>query len=67
MRAWRLIRASVRRWMSSGSSVGAAAWIVAAAYSLDHAGVVPRDLALWFGTGATALLTPPPPDPGGTT
>lgn len=33
-------------------------------HTSDHAGVVPRDLALWFGTGATALLTPPPP--GGT-
>ncbi|MDQ2873302.1 MAG: nucleoside-diphosphate kinase [Actinomycetota bacterium] len=35
-------------------------------HTSDHAGVVPRDLALWFGPGATALLTPPPPDLGGT-
>jgi nucleoside-diphosphate kinase len=34
-------------------------------HTSDHAGVVPRDLALWFGPGATALL-PPAPDPGGT-
>jgi nucleoside-diphosphate kinase len=33
-------------------------------HTSDHASVVPRDLALWFGTGATALLSPPPP--GGT-
>jgi nucleoside-diphosphate kinase len=35
-------------------------------HTSDHAGVVPRDLALWLGPRATALLTPPPPDPGGT-
>jgi nucleoside-diphosphate kinase len=29
-------------------------------HSSDHAGVVARDLALWFGPGATALLTPIP-------
>jgi nucleoside-diphosphate kinase len=28
-------------------------------HSSDHADVVPRDLALWFGPDAAALLTPP--------
>jgi nucleoside-diphosphate kinase len=34
-------------------------------HTSDHAGVVARDLVLWFGSGATALLTPPP-EPGET-
>jgi nucleoside-diphosphate kinase len=29
-------------------------------HSSDHPGVVARDLALWFGPTAAALLTPPP-------
>jgi nucleoside-diphosphate kinase len=29
-------------------------------HTSDHAGVVARDLDLWFGPGATALLTPRP-------
>jgi nucleoside-diphosphate kinase len=33
-------------------------------HSSDHVGVVARDLAIWFGPGATALLTPSP-DLGG--
>ena len=33
-------------------------------HSSDHAGVVARDLAIWFGPGAAALLTPSL-DPGG--
>lgn len=35
-------------------------------HTSDHADVVARDLAIWFGPGATALLTPPPAGPGGT-
>ena len=35
-------------------------------HTSDHAGVVAGDLARWFGPHATALLTPPPPSPGGT-
>jgi|SRR5882724_4846495 len=34
-------------------------------HTSDHAGAVPRDLALWFGPRAASLLTHPP-DPGGT-
>lgn len=34
-------------------------------HSSDHVGVVARDLALWFGSGATTLLTPALPNPGG--
>ena len=34
-------------------------------HSSDHAGVVARDLAVLFGSGATALLTPVSPNPGG--
>jgi nucleoside-diphosphate kinase len=33
-------------------------------HSSDHAGAVTRDLAVWFGPGATTLLTSSP-DPGG--
>jgi nucleoside-diphosphate kinase len=32
-------------------------------HTSDHAGAVARDLAIWFGPDATALLVPP--DPGG--
>ena len=35
-------------------------------HTSDHAGVVARDLATWFGPDATTLLTPPPPITGGT-
>jgi nucleoside-diphosphate kinase len=33
-------------------------------HTSDHAGVVARDLAIWFGPGAGALLTPPPHQEG---
>ncbi len=35
-------------------------------HTSDHAGVVPCDLARWFGPCAIDLLIPPPPSPGGT-
>jgi nucleoside-diphosphate kinase len=33
-------------------------------HTSDHAGVVARDLAVWFGPGAAALLTPSPDHEG---
>jgi nucleoside-diphosphate kinase len=33
-------------------------------HTSDHAGVVARNLAIWFGPGAAALLTPPPDQEG---